>query len=340
MTALCLAILPMAPTRLFATEVRFGAIDCGHAKPGIEAHVCGAPELSQFDRQLGGLYRQRSALLSPSGVKLLEASQLSWAHFVETVCSADLRWPWRGETWQTCLARAYSDRLEHLKGVAQRVGPFLFNRVDLYFAERSHFATDPDIDQFNIEHVAYPQIDMPVTADITAWNKNIVPELPKSSDPQDHDADHADENLDQNYKITYATSRWLSISWDGRSYAHGAMHGHGWSRPSTFVAAPNFRPLRSEDLFGPGDGWKPSFKAHVWSEIEKTHWHPHDEFKDYKEELEYFMVMPDWWEVTKAGLKVDFPSLDGRGYYGRNPEPVTLTWSRLRPLLSKTAAVP
>ena len=245
MTALCLAMLSIAPARLFAAEVRFGAIDCDHAKPGLEAHVCGAPELSQLDRQLGRLYRQRSSLLSPAGVRLLETSQLSWIHFVETVCSADLRWPWRGETLESCLARAYYDRLEQVKGVSQKVGPFLFNRVDLYFAKRSHFADDPNTDRFNVDHFAYPQIDMPVTADILTWNKNIVPQLPESSDHQDHDADHTDEDSDRNYEITYATSRWLSISWNGHSYFHGAMHGDGWAEPSSFVVSQHLRPLAS-----------------------------------------------------------------------------------------------
>ena len=84
----------------------------------------------------------------------------------------------------------------------------------------------------------------------------------------------------------------------------------------------------------------PDFRVLVWAAIAKTHWRPREEYKTYKEDLDEFMVMPFWWEVTPAGLKVVFSTLDQMGYYGRNPEPVTVPWSELKPLLSKTAVVP
>ena len=105
--------------------------DCAHAISAREKTICADPALSALDGQLGRLYRERRALLTPQGAKLLQESERSWLRFVETVCSSDGP---ANKSWLSirfCLTRRYNDRLRQLQDAAQKVGPYLFNRIDL-----------------------------------------------------------------------------------------------------------------------------------------------------------------------------------------------------------------
>ena len=164
------------------------SFDCAHATSVRDKTICADPGLSALDGQLGRLYRERRALLSPQGAELLQQSERSWLRFVGTVCSPDgpANEPWK--TRKSCLQRQYNERIKQLGMVAQKIGPYLFNRIDLFSAQPS--ADDTGMENgFFVQHAAYPQIDNANSPEAQTWNQANVRHLPVEGDcgPGDYD---------------------------------------------------------------------------------------------------------------------------------------------------------
>ncbi len=213
-----------------------------------------------------------------------------------------------------------------------RVGPFVFNRVDLYAAQPSGDDTGSETG-FYVRHAAYPQIDNANSPEARTWNQENVHHLPDKDDdcgPGDYDID---------YKVGYANSRFISVEWSDSTYCHGTAHGFGDVKSSNTVLLPRVRPLASEDLFGAGKAWSSDLKKRFWAALTHTGWSPPANQPDIKQQLEKDFIRPDQWLFTTGGLQVAFASYEG-GCYACTPRPVTLPWSELKPLLSRTAIAP
>lgn len=307
------------------------SFDCTRTTSAREKVICGDPALSALDGQLGRLYRERRALLSPQGAKLLQESERSWLGFVGTICSSDgpENKPWLSRRF--CLTRQYNERVRQLRAAGQKIGPYVFNRIDLY-------ATQPSGDEtgsaagFYIQHTAYPQIDNANSPELRAWNQANVRDLPKDGDcgPGDYDVD---------FEVGYANARFISVRWTDSTYCHGTAHGFGGVRSANTVLSPCLRPLIPQDLFDPGEAWASALKARLWTTLTRTGWSPQGNQPDVQQELEGDFVQPDRWLFTDDGLQVAFASYEA-GCYACTPRPVTLPWSELKPLLSKSAIAP
>ena len=108
------------------------SFDCAHAKSAREKLICGHPELSKLDEQLGRIYQERQVALSAHGAALLRRSELSWLHFVRLVCSPSRAPADNSDRPEDCLLKVYRERIEQLSKVGQKIGPFVFNRIDTY----------------------------------------------------------------------------------------------------------------------------------------------------------------------------------------------------------------
>ena len=169
-------------------DAAVASFDCSHATTAREKTICGNPALSALDGQLGHLYRERRALLSSQGAQLLQESERSWIRFVGIVCASDgpENKPWLSRKF--CLTRQYNDRVKQLQNAGEKLGPYVFNRIDLYAAQPSGDETG-SATGFYIQHTAYPQIDNADSPELQAWNRANVRGLQKDGDcgPGDYD---------------------------------------------------------------------------------------------------------------------------------------------------------
>jgi uncharacterized protein len=258
------------------------SFDCTHAASPREQLICRDPVLSDLDGRLGRAYQARRAVLSPHGAELLQSSERSWLHFITTVCplavpaDADER-----RIPKNCLQEYYEERLNQLAKVGQRVGPFLFNRIDLYAAEPA-----PAEDQtggtpgFYVQHVAYPQIDNPHSPQEEAWNKQMVKSLAGEEEPAD-------------YEIGYANRRVISMQW--RYDESGSFHPWSWFKAENIVLLPNPRALTAQDVFGPGNRWVVKLQKLLW---------PENEEGVDNDQIRNSVIQPDAWLFTTTGVKV------------------------------------
>ena len=207
----------------------------------------------------------------------------------------------------------------------------VFSRVDLYAAKR---AGDESgwAHGFYVQHVGYPQIDNANSPELRAWNEKNARSLPTDGDcgPGDYDID---------YEVGYANARFISLEWENSTYCHGSPHGFSDVKSSNTVLSPQMRSLTAQDLFGFGENWIAPLKEHFWTALTRAGWSLPDNQPSVKQELEGDFIQPDHWLFTKEGLQVAFGSYE-RGCYACTPQPVTVPWSELRPLLSKTAIAP
>ena len=321
-----------------------GTIDCDHATSPGEKFICGNPYLSRRDEQLATVYEERSALLSARGAELLRRSERSWLRYATTVCplvvpaDADIhRKP------GLCLARQYDDReLDLFMQVGQKLGPFVFSRIDVYDAEPASDQTGTMVG-FYVHHVAYPQIDSPSSPEAAAWNKRMVRELPgpplnKWHVRERYNRDGCDH--DTSYQIGYATRRMISVQWFDEGYCHGAAHGLDTVNAENFLLQPTFRAVTAKDVFGPTDHWAEGLQDLFWDALGYNGANvDEDRVEGAKSDLKDYLIQPGAWLFTADGLKVSFSDY-ATGDYADTPRPVTVPWAKLKPLLSPSAVVP
>jgi len=308
------------------------SFDCSVSSTARERLICSDQALSHVDEQLGRAYLGTLAGLSPRGEKLLQTSQRSWLHFLETVCPV----PRRTATTDTeivvqCLQREYDARLEQLASARTTRGPYTFIRVDVFAASQDNEDNTGSRTGFQYEHLAYPQIDSPDSATTQVWNDYVAKQLPIPGGCEGP----ADDDLD--YELGMASPRFISLAWHESHYCHGTPHGFFGYRSDNQVLLPSRRDLLPSDLFKPGQEWTSQLELILWRALRAQGWIP---MNDHARELILdAAATPESWLLTSSGLSVDFSAYAG-GCYVCNPRPVTVSWDELRPLLGSDTVAP
>lgn len=313
------------------------SFSCVHTTSPRERVICRDPILSNLDGQLGRAYQARKAVLSPHGADMLQGSERNWLHFIATICPIDL--PANADEWrkpQNCLEGEYRERLSELARVGQRFGPFLFNRIDLYAAERAPDSRSVSAPSYYTTHIAYPQIDSPHTPQETAWNSQSTQSLSangvcSAGDPCDYDKD---------YEIGYANERVISTEWIDWFYYHGTPHGQWNAEMQNVELRPTLRALTAQDVFGPTDDWQKKLQELYWSALHKSGWSPPGYMAaTIRHHIDGIVLRPDHWMFNAAGLELAFSAYEG-GCYVCNPRDVVVPWTDLKPLLSRASPLP
>lgn len=309
------------------------SFDCDKATTPREKLICSDPALSELDAQLGQKYQERRALLSAQGAELLHRSEQSWLRFVDTVCPQ--RKDEKLESWQRpefCLKREYDERLNQLSEVGKKLGPYVFNRIDLFSASAST-AKDKDGHRsgFSYQHIGYPQIDNVKNQMVEAWNKAALKKLPIRGDC----GGGADYDIE--YSVAFANDHVISSILSDYTYCHGTAHGFGSSITYNLVLSPHPHELVPSELFAPDSNWQNKLALLFWEALQDQGWEPVNE--GAKNGILSEATSPKNWLFTAEGLRVEFSSYAG-GCYTCTPRPVTLPWADLKPLLGPHAIVP
>ena len=309
------------------------SFSCAHATASQDQAICSDQALSALDGRLAQLYRERRALLSPQGAKLLQDSQREWLRFITVVCPPTPPAIPAGRDQKGCLKRQYTERLADLHQAAQRIGPYLFNNVSHYAAQPAQDATGA-LTGFVVQTVSFPQIDNADSAERVAWNLKNLRTLPRETDC----GDGGDEAI--GYEIGYANARLISVAWSDWTYCHGTAHGFGDVTVENTVLSPHLRPLVAQDVFGPGTSWVAPLQDRFWAALLQSGWKPpENQAEDIKSQLEAKFIDPEQWLFTADGLNISFSAYEG-GRYTCTPQPLTLHWSELKPLFTNGSVVP
>ena len=305
------------------------SFDCKNARTPTEKAICASPKLSALDEKLAADYERALHALSPGGSAQLKASQRSWLRFATQVC-APVKRPGHGEGTAQCLENEFGHRLDQLAQAGVRVGPYVFSRVDYYTAARAHDDTGFH-NGFVTQHVAFAQIDAPVTAATAAWNaaqrKDDPGTLAVSTDP-----DESDEDDDTDYTFGCAGDRFVSLQVDSSQYNHGTPHGTYGHEVHDMLLAPTLRGMTASDLFAADAPWKARLPSLFWSVYTRDP-DANKDMPSVEEAIKSSAANPEAWLLTPEGLQISFDAYEA-GCYACNPGPLTVPWSAIKPMLA------
>ncbi|QSB03225.1 DUF1311 domain-containing protein [Methylomonas sp. EFPC1] len=319
-------------------SVYAASFDCSQANNPREHFICSRPELSELDSQLGRVYGEKKSLLSPQGAQLLQQAERGWLRYVAQICPLNGSTQQHSSLWspEACLAKQYRERMNQLAKVGQSFGPYRFNRIDLYEAQQVSNPADRTgaTEGFFTQHTAYPQIDNAESAEALEWNKQHVTSLPKAGDCE------SDGDYDTDYEIGYANKQVISTLLIWSEYCHGTPHGLFSSASQNLIISPAQRGLKAEDVFITDDQWQAKLQSLFWQALTDQGWiTPEDPRQEVESEIKNIVILPERWIFTDQGLRVNFNAYEG-GCYACTPDPVTVGWSKLKPLLRQGSVLP
>jgi uncharacterized protein len=328
----CLLSLSLGIISLSA-PVSAASFDCAHTTNARDRLICQTSTLSALDAQLGQIYQQKRAMLSPHGAELLQRSEQSWLRYVAVVCpmtpapTVDLR-----AVPATCLQMRYQERLTELAQVAQKLGPFVFNRIDMFAAQPHAFSDQSgSVPGFYVQHLTYPQIDNVNSPAAAKWNKAYD----KGDAGNGSGCESGMGNEITDYEISYANHRMTSVQLVEYEYCNGTPHGHFTVKAENLLWEKTSRALGPNDVFA--DGWETKLQQLFWKALLAKGWTPQD--GSVEDEIKADVVEPSRWVFTQDGLSVSFSAYEG-GCYACNPGTTTVPWDDLKPLLAPGSVVP
>ena len=306
------------------------SFDCRSARTPTEKAICGSPKLSTLDERLTQDYERALRALSPAGAARLKESQRGWLRFATQVCVPGKQ-AGRGESAAECLESEFGHRLEQLAQAGLRLGPYVFNRIDYYASGRGRADDGGEHSGFVTQHVAFAQIDTPVTAATTAWNADQRRDEPGAISVSDDPGDVAEDD-DTDYTLGCAGDRFISVQVNGSEYQHGTAHGTYDHQVHNTLLVPALRKMTANDIFAAGAPWKARLPTLFWN----VYSHEPDASTDVdsvRQAIEASAGNPDAWLLTPAGLQISFDAYEA-GCYACNPGPITVPWARLKPMLA------
>lgn len=327
-------LLPLLVVVAFLVRPAWGSaasFDCDKAATAREHLICGDPVLSELDSQLAAKYKERQALLSKPGAILLRNSQRGWLRFISRVSEGVIKQEaGTGFNPVEQLQREFQNRIKQISDVGVRFGPFVFNRIDLFWAEQA--GDDSGAwPGFSTRHVAYPQIDNVVEAFAVKWNSR---QILKISEPSSCDGVGDSETVN---RVSYANKNVISVAGYSSFYCHGTPHGYGHAVVNTLVLHPVIRPVNGDELFDMTPEWEAKFLAIFREALTAQAWSAPSVAAD--EGIAEIVTDPSRWRMTSEGIMVEFSSYEG-GCYACTPQPVVASWNRLRPLLKMNSPLP
>lgn len=301
-------------------DIAVGAsFDCRKAASVEEMAVCGDSQISHLDDALARSYSADMHILSARGQLESRDSERRWVHFAKVTCFG----PKNRRGGLRCLEEKYRQRLKDLDNAAVRVGPFVFGRVDYFYA-----IADPRSDAPYEQQASYPRIDQPASGAVARWNHSMAPDrfvVVRYCDgsPGDSLRDFAIQSAGGE-ALTIQTTSWM--------YCHGTPHGFGGIHSSTYVLKPTIHKLTARDLFVKGTGWG-NYLTKCCNEVLRA--------KDGRADLgrvRQVCTNVKAWSLTRDGLLVTVNPYEVLPYAFGVTE-ITVPWSDLRPFLVADAPV-
>jgi uncharacterized protein len=336
--ATLITLIALTSALTVSGQLKAASFNCATATSPREKLICDTPELSRLDDQLATAYAAARGRLSPAGGALLQRSQRNWLRFAATVCPLAVpvsRDPRRQPV--NCIKARYKGRLVQLQNAGQRIGPFVFNRIDWFTAEPAPDAESGELPGFYVRHAAFPQIDNPASPVAEEWDtaNAVAQDVTRGRCLGD-----CPDDTDNDYNIGWASPPLISVTWSNSTYAHGAPHGMFSSHTHNTLLRPGLPELTPADVFGSGQAWVPKLQALFRNEVAAGHGINNATLATLDiGSFNRAVVKPNKWGFGPNGLTVEFGAYEV-GCYNCNPGPLTVPWSALKPLLAPGAVLP
>jgi uncharacterized protein len=343
---------------LFAAALAAGlsaqspGFDCAKATAPQEKAICASPELSRADAEMTDSYRKLLASVPPEIQSGIRENQRAWLRTRLSRCKPGSD----AEKFTGCLLEAENSRVEALKGMVAIHNGVTFVWQSIYLTAPN----DPETVKRMEENVrpdagyvsaSWPQA-MSSAPEWTAWNKAIADaagskDAPGKSKPgnQWSKEDAADADIDIDVSLDSVSDSLVTASITVESYGHSAAHPNHDTLIFNWMLKAQ-RPLSGEDIFRPQSKWKEDLYIRTdkylhgaldetLSQDYQSVWKP----GEMQKTVRALVIDPSHWQIDEKGLTILFNPYDV-ACYACTPEPFTMSWTDLRPLLNPSFQIP
>lgn len=314
-------------------------VDCSKANTPQERAICASPALQASDEQMASAYRE---LLNAATSQMKDAvrnDQRAWLRGVARRCNTN---PEQTEAELTkCLLADRESRTRDLHHRLVKDGGVTFVWNSTNFGGEK-----PGQGYLN---ASWP-VALSDTPKWQAWNKAMESAMLRIASLENPPATEwkqiYSEGLDEEAtgSLGPMTADLVTAEIESHWYGHGAAH------PNENLLQFNWmlnerRQLRPEDVFRASSGWEATLfnrcDADLHRELDQADQH-HDAWLGLGEvpkRLHSIVANPENWRLDASGLTITFQKY-AVAPYCCTPQPVTVQWEELKPLLRADFAVP
>ncbi len=323
----------LALVLLTSSFARSASFDCAKAKSPQEKAICSLPQLSAADDQLAVSYRSALAAAPPDLREPTRDSQRAWLRAVAIECQAGE--PGSAESLPGCMLQYYRDRADFLAHLVFQMGGVTFVwRSDAGAALAARDQPNPR-PQPTLWTSAWPQALSP-GPEWKAWNlaiESLVKNPPGSESGEG--PGEAGTDTDVVLTVDFVNPQLVSTSVSNMWYGHGAAH------PNLDFIELNWllkedREITADDVFRPHTAWEQLLASQC---DEAARAQLGDMYADnpppgkIPDAMFGIVSNPHSWKIDSDGITVVFGPYE-IGCHACTPNPVTISWSALRPFLT------
>lgn len=347
-TLLALA-LPFLPSML----AQAASFDCAKATTAQEKAICATPDLSKADDQMAAAYKAWLAAAQPDWAAGIRQNQLIWLRMRDEDCpSGDTNNP-----IASCLSGIYKERIQELKQMVKQVAGvnFVSEAITLTARDTPDTAPPAGISEvtpgFGTFEATWPQASS-TAPQWTAWNSAIVPAIIQTANADGSSSAKdwsglVQPGVDRDLAVTVerANAQWIAASIVNFYDGHGA---HPTENTAEFYwILDQKRALKPEDVFLPNSGWDTWMEKRLDSYLHQaldsqsngnyqTTWFPQG---NAAATLQALVTNPGDWTLEPAGFSIFFQPYQV-ACYACTPNPMTISWSDLKPYLQPGFVLP
>lgn len=334
-------ICPLACVLFLAAPALAASFDCAKARTPQEKAICASPELSAADDKMAAAYRRIFRSVPPAFQNELRADQRVWIRRLSIACPADN--PEQRQYLQQCLLWRENARTSALQQRFLRQNGIVFAWHSVFREDPGEpGAADPGEGPGSLE-ASWPEA-LSASPQWRAWNDAMTNKTRKfaSLDPPNTPPSDAKtweaapgQDLDVTASIDFADSRLVAVTitilWDG----HGAHPSTHWIQFNWLLEKK--RALQPTDIFRADSKWADLLYSLTDQYLQKAL----DGYQpaELAATVRAITSDPESWRIDPKGISIVFQQY-AVGCYACTPEPFTITWDQLRPVLDPDFPVP
>jgi uncharacterized protein len=345
-------LLALSLPFLLCTLAHAASFDCTKAKTAQEKAICGTPALSTADDQMATAYRAWLSAAPPGWAAGIRDNQLAWLRLRDGSCpGGDANNP-----IESCLSDIYKVRIEALQQMVQHIAgmTFVSQSVTLTARDTPDSAPPAGVSEvtpgFGTLVASWPQASS-TTPQWTAWNSAIVPAIIQAANANESSSARdwnglVQPGVDRDLTVTVerANTQWISASIDDFYDGHGAHPGENVTEFYWMLGQQ--RALKPEDVFQPNSGWDTWMEKRLDSYLHKAldsqsngNYQTWFTAGDAQKTLQGIVTNPGDWKLEPKGFSIYFQPYQV-ACYACTPDPLTISWSDLKPYLQPGFVLP
>ena len=317
------------------------SFNCAKATTPQEKAICASSELSAADDQMAAAYRSILHAIPSSFQDEVRANQRVWIRRLATECPANN--PEAREYLKTCLLARENARSDALKHMFYKQDGITFAWHSIYRETPGDPAAGGETEGPGSLEASWPEA-LSGSPEWTAWNTAIGDKTyavaeqasPNTPVPQSKSWEAMQgEDASVTTSLDFLNSQLVTATITGFVDFHG-------THPNTNTVHFNWllrekRNLRPDDIFRANSHWGDVLYSSTDQYLRKTL----DDYspKEIGEKLHGITGNPESWQIDERGLSIVFQPY-AVACYACTPEPFSIPWNQLRPILNPIFVVP